>query len=75
MESPAEKRLKPPLETLGPRGHLGLATLARIEQNEGLVKGNFSTAIKIQNALEQAGTAFTDDGAGAIGVKLLEKKG
>ena len=34
---------------------IGLATLQRIEQNDGIVKGNFSTAIKIQNALEHAG--------------------
>jgi hypothetical protein len=28
---------------------IGLATLRRIEQNEGIVKGNFSTIIKIQS--------------------------
>jgi predicted transcriptional regulator len=40
---------------------IGLATLRRIEQNEGIVKGNFSTIIKIQRALEQAGIHFTED--------------
>jgi transcriptional regulator with XRE-family HTH domain len=53
---------------------IGLATLQRIEQNDGIVKGNFSTAVKIQNALERAGIAFLDDEAGGIGVRLLKKK-
>jgi hypothetical protein len=41
-----------------------LATLQRIEQNDGVVKGNFSTILKIQKALEQAGIGFTDGDAG-----------
>ncbi len=49
---------------------IGLATLQRIEQNEGLVKGNFSTVLKIQQVLEQAGIRFTDDESGEIGVRL-----
>ena len=49
---------------------IGLATLQRIEQNEGIVKGNFSTVLKIQKALEQAGIRFTDDEATGIGVRL-----
>jgi transcriptional regulator with XRE-family HTH domain len=49
---------------------VGLATLQRIEQNEGEVKGNFSTILKIQKVLEKAGIQFTDDGAGEIGVRL-----
>jgi transcriptional regulator with XRE-family HTH domain len=49
---------------------VGLATLQRIEQNDGVVKGNFSTILKIQKALEQAGILFTDDEAGEIGVRL-----
>jgi transcriptional regulator with XRE-family HTH domain len=49
---------------------IGLATLQRIEQNEGVLRGNFSTVLKIQNALEQAGIHFTDDGSGGIGVWL-----
>jgi predicted transcriptional regulator len=54
---------------------IGLATLQRIEQSKGIVKGNFSTALKIQEALEEAGIIFTDDGAGEIGVRLQTKKG
>ena len=53
---------------------VGLTTLQRIEQNEGIVKGNFSTALKIQKALEQAGILFTDDEAGEIGVRLQTEK-
>jgi transcriptional regulator with XRE-family HTH domain len=53
---------------------IGLATLQRIEQSEGIVKGNFATVLKIQRALEGAGISFTDDVAGQIGVRLLKKK-
>ena len=53
---------------------VGLATLQRIEQNEGVVKGNFSTILKIQKVLEQAGIQFTDDEAGEIGVRLQTAK-
>ena len=53
---------------------VGLTTLQRIEQNEGVVKGNFSTILKIQNALEQASIQFTDDEAGEIGVRLQTSK-
>jgi transcriptional regulator with XRE-family HTH domain len=49
---------------------VGLATLQRIEQSKGIVKGNFSTALKIQKTLEEAGILFTDDEAGEIGVRL-----
>lgn len=53
---------------------IGLTTLQRIEQNEGIVKGNFSTILKIQKALQQAGIHFTDDEAGEIGVRLQMTK-
>ena len=53
---------------------VGLTTLQRIEQNEGVVKGNFSTILKIQNVLEKAGIQFTDDEAGEIGVRLQTGK-
>jgi len=49
---------------------VGLATLQRIEQSEGVVKGKFATVLKVQTALEQAGIHFTDDEAGEIGVRL-----
>ena len=53
---------------------VGLATLQRIEQSEGVVKGNFATVLKIQKALEHAGIHFTDDEAGEIGVCLRTGK-
>jgi transcriptional regulator with XRE-family HTH domain len=49
---------------------IGLATLQRIEQNEGEVEGNFSMVLKIKKVLEQAGIHFTGDEAGEIGVRL-----
>ena len=53
---------------------IGLTTLQRIEQHEGVVKGNFSTILKIQKALEKAGIQFSDDEAGEIGVRLQISK-
>jgi transcriptional regulator with XRE-family HTH domain len=55
---------------LARRAGVGLATLQRIEQAKGIVKGNFSTILKIQKALEQAGIHFTEDDTGEIGVRL-----
>ena len=60
-------------DQLARRAGIGLATLRRIEQDEGLVKGNFSTILKIQRALEQAGIHFTEDNAGEIGVRLKKR--
>jgi DNA-binding XRE family transcriptional regulator len=51
---------------------IGLTTLQRVERNEGVVKGNFSTMLKIQTPLEKAGILFTDDEAGEIGVRLQQ---
>ena len=48
---------------------IGSATVRRIEQYEGVMKGNFSTILKIQRALEQAGIHFTE-GNEEIGVGL-----
>jgi transcriptional regulator with XRE-family HTH domain len=53
---------------------VGLATLQRLEQSEGVVKGNFATVLKIQKALEGAGISFSDDSAEQIGVRLMKKK-
>lgn len=52
---------------------MGLATIARIEQGKGMVQGNFSTIMKIQQTLEYEGISFIADPRGGIGV-LLEKK-
>jgi transcriptional regulator with XRE-family HTH domain len=58
---------------LARRAGVGPATLQRIEQSDGIVKGNFSTIIKIQKALEQAGIRFTEDDTEEIGVRLKIK--
>jgi ribosome-binding protein aMBF1 (putative translation factor) len=57
-------------DRLAKKADIGLATLRRIEQKEGIAKGNFSTIIKIQKALEQAGIHFTEDDTGEIGVRM-----
>jgi transcriptional regulator with XRE-family HTH domain len=49
---------------------IGLATVARIEQGEGMVQGNVSTIVKIQQALERKGIRFTEDPVGTFGVRL-----
>jgi transcriptional regulator with XRE-family HTH domain len=53
---------------------VSLATLQRIEQSKGVVKGNFSTILKLQTALEEAGIRFSEDDAGEIGVRLQTGK-
>ena len=58
---------------LAHKAGVGVATLQRIEQNEDVLKGNFSTILKTQRALEEAGIHFTEDGAGEIGVTLKTK--
>jgi transcriptional regulator with XRE-family HTH domain len=54
---------------------IGLATLQRIEQTDGVVKGNFSTVLKIQKAFEEAGIRFMEDDSGEIGVRLKKETG
>ena len=60
-------------DQLARRAGVGLATLRRIEQTEGIVKGNFSTVLKIQKAFEQAGIHFIEDDSGQIGVRFENK--
>ena len=57
-------------EDLAKASGIGLATVARIEQGKGVVQGNFSTIVKIQQALERAGIRFIGEAAGGIGVRL-----
>jgi transcriptional regulator with XRE-family HTH domain len=60
-------------DQLAREAEIGPATLRRIEQNEGVLRGNFSTILKIQRALEQHGIHFTEDSAGEIGVRMKKK--
>ncbi len=57
-------------EDLAKAAKIGLATIARIEQGEGTVQGNFSTIMKIQQALEREGVSFIADPDGGFGVRL-----
>ena len=60
-------------EDLAKAAKVGLATVARIEQGEGMVQGNFSTITKIQRALEREGITFTASQDNGIGVRLQKK--
>ncbi len=60
-------------ENLAKAAKIGLATLQRIEQHDGLVQANFSTVMKIQNALERTGIQFTDED-GFVGVRVEKKR-
>ena len=61
-------------EELAKASKIGLATIARIEQGKGVVQGNFSTIMKIQQTLEREGINFTADAIGGIGVRLSAQK-
>ena len=60
-------------EDLAKFAKVGLATIARIEQGEGVVQGNFATIIKIQQALEREGIIFIAEPDGGVGVKFQKK--
>jgi transcriptional regulator with XRE-family HTH domain len=60
-------------EDLAKAAKVALATIARIEQGEGMVQGNVSTIMKIQQALEREGISFTSNQVGGIGVQLQKK--
>ncbi len=60
-------------DDLAKAAEVGLATVARIEQGEGMVQGNFSTIARIQQALEREGISFIADQEGVIGVTLERK--
>jgi transcriptional regulator with XRE-family HTH domain len=61
-------------EDLAKASKVGLATIARIEQGKGVVQGNFSTIMKIQQTLERAGISFIADPGGGTGVRLAAPK-
>jgi transcriptional regulator with XRE-family HTH domain len=60
-------------DQLAKAAKIGLATLQRIEQSDGLVQANFSTVLKIQTALERAGIQFTDED-GYVGARVEKKR-
>jgi transcriptional regulator with XRE-family HTH domain len=55
---------------------ISVATIRRIESQEGLLPGYVSTLVKIQAAFEQAGIQFIeDDETGGFGLRMAKKKG
>lgn len=61
-------------DDLAKASEIGLATIARIEQGKGVVQGNFSTIMKIQQTLEGQGISFIADADGGVGVRLAKPK-
>jgi transcriptional regulator with XRE-family HTH domain len=54
---------------------ISVATIRRIESQEGTLTGYVSTLLKIQAAFEQAGIQFIDDDeAGGFGLRMSKKK-
>ena len=60
-------------EDLAKAARTGLATLARIERQEGHAQGHVSTIIRIQEALQREGIRFLDDEGEGYGVRLGRK--
>ena len=58
-------------DDLAVAAEVGVATIRRIEVLKGIVTGNVSTQLRIQQAFERAGVRFIDaDSTGGIGVRL-----
>jgi transcriptional regulator with XRE-family HTH domain len=54
---------------------ISVATIRRIESQEGPLAGYVSTLVKIQAAFEHAGIQFIDDDElGGFGVRMAKKK-
>jgi transcriptional regulator with XRE-family HTH domain len=54
---------------------ISVATIRRIESQEGALTGYVSTLLKIQAAFEQAGVHFIDDDeTGGFGVRMAKQK-
>jgi transcriptional regulator with XRE-family HTH domain len=62
-------------DDLAKAAKIGIATIRRIEGQDGPVMSYVSTLMSIQSAFEQAGIRFLDsDTGGGIGVRLSEQK-
>jgi transcriptional regulator with XRE-family HTH domain len=54
---------------------ISVATVRRIESQEGPLTGYVSTLVKIQDAFQQAGIQFIDDDElGGFGLRMAKKK-
>ena len=62
-------------DDLAKAAKIGIATIRRIEGQQGPMMGYVSTLMRIQSAFEQAGVRFLDNDAGeGIGVRLAAPK-
>ena len=62
-------------EELAQAAKVGVATIRRIESQQGPLAGYVSTLLKIQAAFEQAGIQFIDDDEmGGFGLRMAKKK-
>jgi transcriptional regulator with XRE-family HTH domain len=62
-------------EDVAQAAKVGIATIRRIESQEGPLMGYVSTLLKIQAAFEQAGIQFLDeDDTGGLGLRMAKKK-
>ena len=62
-------------EDLAQAAKVGVATIRRIESQQGPLAGYVSTLRKIQAAFEQAGIQFIDDDeTGGFGLRMAKKK-
>jgi transcriptional regulator with XRE-family HTH domain len=60
-------------QDLAKAAKIGLATLARIEQGQGIAQAHVATIVRIQAALERKGLRFINK-ADEIGVALQTKQ-
>ena len=62
-------------EDIAQAAKISVATIRRIESQEGPLTGYVSTLLKIQAAFEQAGIQFIDDDEmGGFGLRIAKKK-
>jgi transcriptional regulator with XRE-family HTH domain len=62
-------------EDVAQAANISVATIRRIESQDGPLTGFVSTLIKIQAAFEQAGIQFIDDDeTGGFGLRMAKKK-
>jgi transcriptional regulator with XRE-family HTH domain len=52
---------------------IGIATVARVEQSDGVAGGNVSTIVSLQEALERRGIRFIEQEDGTFGVIVKRK--
>ena len=56
---------------LARKAGVGAATVQRLESGQGIVSGQVSTVVRVQEALEAAGARFlAADDTGGVGVRL-----